>query len=144
MTHCFPVTDFLPASPVLCAVMFFLDAICLFQANSISCLVFSESLPLDQGTNPNLASLVIIINVLFTTSSRSLIKMLYEIRMKSCPCGIQLRHLPRTPHSVICCFTVLCLPCELRPSPLQEAESLIFLPLQQCLLRAGIVKPGRS
>ena len=50
----------------------------------------SESLPLMQATNPNLASLVIIINVLFTPSSRSLMKMLNDTRMKPCPRGIPL------------------------------------------------------
>lgn len=67
-----------------------LGVVGLFQAGSISCLVLSESPPLVQATNPNLASLVIIINVLFTPSSRSLMKMLNETRMKPRPRGIPL------------------------------------------------------
>lgn len=55
-----------------------------------NCSVLSESLPLVQATNPNLASLVIITNVLFTPSSRSLMKMLNESRMKPRPRGVLL------------------------------------------------------
>lgn len=69
---------------------FFLGTVHLFQAGSTSCLVLSESLSLVQTPNPNLASLVIIINVLFTPSSRSLMKMLNETRMKPRPRGIPL------------------------------------------------------
>ena len=82
--------------PLKCAVIFFLGAVQLFQAGSTSCLVLSESLSLVQAPNPNLATLVIIINVLFTPSSRSLMKMLNETRMKPRPRGIPGRHLPTT------------------------------------------------
>lgn len=92
--------------------------------------------------NPNLASLVIIINVLFTPSSRSLMKMLNETRMKLRPRGIPLdtfQQLDTLPFAVSLPFVYLAStgPC------LKEAENLVFLLPPRCHFRVGILKPGR-
>lgn len=96
-----------------------------------------------QVTNPNVASLVMLTNVLFTSSSRSLMKMLNESRMKPRPRGIPLdtfQQLDTLPFAVSLPFVYL------------VAQALAFergrkLDISSAAVRplkgGGVLKPGR-